>query len=146
MRISSNKVAIIILVIFASITSNIYLHEGGHFVTADLLNLDPEIHFESPINISNGAVVTTPNFAYVTYDSTTSSSTIEDALIATSGPLVNAMLVILTAPLYIFYPKKSRTIQYALLIFMLISIVSLTVNLIPVAPSDGSVIINYLTG
>lgn len=141
-----SKLAILILIIFASITANVALHEAGHYVTADLLNLNPEMHLESPINLTaDNQVVTTPNFAYVTYNSTTSLTTIYDALIATSGPLVNAMLAVLSASLYIFYPKKSGLIKYSLIIFLTISVVSLAVNLFPIAPSDGSILFEYLS-
>lgn len=145
-KVAYNKLALLILIIFASMTLNIVLHEAGHYTTADLLNLDPEMHLESPVNISEGTVVTTPNFAYVSYSSTTSSITFQDALVAASGPLVNAMLALLAISAYIFYPKKNGLIKYSLLMFIIISIVSLAANLIPVSPSDGSILFEYLVG
>ena len=141
---NTKRLAIIVLVIFASITANIVLHEAGHFVVADALELNPEMHFESPVNISDGVVVTTPNFAYVSYSSPTSSINLQDAVIAVSGPLVNAMLALLATALYIFYPNKSRVVKYSLLIFLTISVTSLIVNLIPVTPSDGSILLKYI--
>ncbi len=141
-----NKYIILLaLIISISIVANIVLHEVGHFVVAGSLGLSPELHLESPVNLTaDNQVVTTLNFAYVSYGNMFPETTWRDALIAAGGPLSNAMLALFAAGIYTFLPRKNRIISYALLAFVLISAVSTVVNLIPIEPSDGSIIFGYL--
>lgn len=134
------QLALTILIVFVSIAANILLHEIGHFAVAGSLGLDPAMHLESPVSVTGGHVAATPNFAYVNYNSIFPGSTFRDALVALGGPLVNGILALCAAGLYMVSPKKKKTIP---LILLLVSIASLVVNLIPIAPSDGSVILSY---
>ena len=139
-----------ILTIAAGMTLNVYLHELGHYVVADQLGMNPEMHFDAPVEIDYGAkaVRTNPAPAYVSYDSIVPEYTYNDALIAISGPLVNGFLMLFFGGLFLAVPRKHKNSfkSSVLSIFFVIALLSIILNIIPIAPSDGYVVASYILG
>ncbi len=131
-----------IFIIFLSLFSNVVLHEIGHFFVADMLDMNPSIHLESPISIT-GHHVSSNRFAYVSYSSYFPGVALQDVLIAAAGPIVNAIMALICAGL-LFVNYKNKTASYILLLFLVVSVLSCVINLIPLSGSDGSVIFSYL--
>lgn len=131
-----------ILIVFISMATNVLLHELGHFAVADALGFNPSLHIEAPLSITGKYVAA--GAAYTTYSTIYPGVSFQDVLIAVAGPLVNAILVLAAFAVYLFSPKHKDLIKFGLLIFVLVSLISLAVNIIPLGATDGSVILSYL--
>ncbi len=125
---------------------NVPLHEVGHYIAADSYGNSPEFHFfekEEFVN-ENGVQTSAAVLAYVSYFSDSIIFTNEDATIAFAGPFVNFLLAMLGIALFVAYRKKNIYVNVGLMVFIILSTVAFASNLIPVAGSDGSVILSVI--
>jgi Zn-dependent protease len=144
------KVTLFIMLAFVCLVSslavNIYLHEYGHYAVAKEYNLDPEMHFE--VNEpEEGALFYTTSF-YTEYTAPAEKLTDKDANIAFAGPAVNMIIALLFGIAYLLVPKdtpRKRLVATILILFLIPSVLSVIVNIIPFTGTDGSMIFQYLT-
>ena len=130
-------------VFVGSMGFNIFMHELGHFAVAEAYDSNPEMHF-MPDGVSVNAFYTADSkIAYVSYDSDTVDITQQDVKIAMAGPLVNLLLGSLGMLLYLS-PKRSDLSKMLLILLIVPSYVSFVINIIPISPSDGFYLFQYL--
>jgi len=127
---------------------NIGVHEFGHYAAAKQYGLDPKMHFEvKPVEsgvLKN--VMYTTSF-YTEYNAPAINPVKEDAVIAFSGPLVNIIVSLLLTLAYFLVPKntpRKRLISVVIILFLIPSVLSVILNLIPLSGTDGSVMMQVL--
>lgn len=130
----------------SSLAINIGLHEFGHYAVANEYDLEPKMNFEFN-EPEAGALFYTTSF-YTEYTAPANELTEKDANIAFAGPAVNIIISLLLGLGYLIIPKntpRKRLVATILMLFMIPSILSVIVNLIPLSGTDGSMIFQYLT-
>ena len=134
-----------IALIVLSMAANVYFHELGHFAVADAFGLTPNVHFAGYDELKEVAFSAhSVPLAYVSY--TVSSSSLQDFLIAGAGPLVNILMAILLAVMYAYTPLKERlSVKMAYFIVFIPTILAVVSNLIPMAGTDGYLILKALS-
>jgi Zn-dependent protease len=124
------------LVLFVSLYGNIVLHELGHFIVAKYFDLQPKMYF-----FDNGSGTGFSFFNqhfYTTYSPIANSS--KDFFIALAGPLVNLILTIVLAIIYVKIPKTKQNLKLAILMLLIPAIISFVSNILPLAGTDGAII------
>ncbi len=132
------------LAIVISMTSNVVLHEAGHYILAEGYGYNPTMHFNSPINNDTKSLQVDAAVAYVSYGSPTKETTGSDAAIAFAGPLTNLIFGFMFMIFYFTMPKKDGLFALLLLIFAITGFIAGFSNLYPSGSTDGAVILNYL--
>ncbi len=135
-----------IFLLFSSIFANVVLHEFGHYAVAEHFELEPEVHFEQPVSLNSSYVLTVePRVAYVSYNGSAFDLTYRDFWVALAGPAVNLCFSGLAFGGYLFARKKEKDLlAFAFLIILVPSLISTFVNLIPIARTDGFVMLSSL--
>ncbi len=131
------KVIFIALVIVAVFT-NIYMHELGHYIAAEKLNLNPRIMLANPIAPNSQTSFFNPEIAQVIYNG--SSNLDQDKFIAFMGPFMNIQLALFIGLFYFMIPEKEM--KRIFLVMIVISIISAITNIIPIPGTDGSILFN----
>ncbi len=127
------------VLLFAGLYGNIFVHETGHWLAADALNLDPEIHlFESP---ANGTISFFNQNFFTTYVAGTPHA---EWLVALAGPIANLLIAIGLVVLYFKVPKHKKYTRLVILMLIIPAILSFMSNMIPSAGSDGAAILQNL--
>jgi len=129
--------------LFSGLYMNIIGHEIGHFLVAQNLSLQPELHLFENSTTGEGF-----SFAhqrhYVSYLSPTSELDKIDFKVALAGPLTNVLIALGLALAYIKTPKSKRTLRTALIMLLIPSVLSAALNLIPSPGIDGDTIWSYM--
>jgi len=128
------------IVFLASFLGNVYAHELGHYVVADMFGLSPKMSFE-PANEALNFGVESKELAYTEFNQTQNKD--QMFFIALAGPLVNLLLVMIFLLIYINY-RHIPIIQNIAIGGLIPSIFSFVVNIIPYASSDGMAIISSI--
>lgn len=127
------------LVLFGGLYGNIVAHEIGHWLVADELGRDPQIHlFESPENGTRSFF--NQNF-FTTYTGNAAGVDKADIWIAAAGPAINLIIALGLVALYFVIPKKKKYLRLMVLMLTIPAILSFVSNVIPSMGSDGAMII-----
>ena len=84
---------------------------------------------------------------YTEYEAPAPEIVKEDAYVAFAGPAVNLIITVLLTLALLVIPKntpRKRFVALFLVLFLIPSILSVVINLIPVAGTDGSMIMQFL--
>jgi membrane-associated protease RseP (regulator of RpoE activity) len=131
---------VVTIVFFASFLGNVYAHELGHYVAADMFGLSPRISYESAKDTLNFGLESKA-LAYTEFNQTENKE--QMFFIALAGPLVNLLLVMIFLLIYINY-RHIPVIQNIAIGGLIPSIFSFVVNILPYASSDGMAIISSI--
>lgn len=130
------------VLLFAGLYANIIGHEFGHFLVAQNLGLQPELHlFE---NESGTGFSFVDQRHYVSYQSPSVELDEFDFKVALAGPLTNLLAALGLAYAYIKTPKNKKTLRIALIMLIIPSVLSAIMNFIPAPGIDGDAIWGYL--
>lgn len=134
--------AISVLIFIGSTGLNLFAHEAGHYLVAEAYGFSPELHVNEPASYVQSFWSMDSNIAYVSYNAETRYLAVQDFWIALAGPMVNLLLFSLSL---LAYKKSSRKVAKMLLIFPIVtSFISFVANMVPVAPSDGYILLQFL--
>lgn len=140
-KLKTLELILTILVIFTGVfLLNVYAHEMGHFVTADILGLKPQITME-PLKENLDFSMESKPLAYTEFDKTESKT--QMIFIAIAGPLVNLLIAMIFLIIYINYRHNAR-IQNIALAGLFPSIFSFIINIIPYSTTDGMMILQSI--
>jgi len=130
------------ILFIGSLGLNVFAHEGAHYLTANYYDLSPEIHISTePSDYTKNVWSANTEIAYTSYQSTNNEIVLQDVIIATAGPLMNLLIFFGLFALY----KKTNHPSFKLFLIspLILSLVSVAINMYPFANSDGSIIFNY---
>jgi len=128
------------IVFLASFLGNVYAHELGHYVAADIFGLNPTMSFEPAKDALNFGVES-KELAYTEFDKTDNNE--QMFFIALAGPLVNLLLIMIFLLIYVNY-RHIPVIQNIAIGGLIPSIFSFIVNIIPYGTTDGMMILSLI--
>lgn len=121
---------------------NVYVHEIGHYMTAQALDLDPSLHILNPAQNAMTAFTAMEPIAYVQFTAPTSAW--EHFSIAISGVLWNIIFALLI--IYLFAHVKGTSANSMLFLALVLPCaLSVLINMNPFSSlSDGRLIVDLL--
>lgn len=135
------SLTLLAIVFVLSFMGNVYLHEFGHYVAADLLDLEPHIHMEPVTKDTFSLTLQSTPLAYTEFKHTTSGMAI--VFVAATGLLVNLLLILIFIILYKNYAHKPQ-VQVFAVAGLIPSILAFVINALPFASTDGMMIVQAL--
>jgi len=134
------KVGLVLLIFTISFIGNVYLHEYGHYVTAGLLGLNPNIEISS-IGESLNYILESKPVASVGFEGDALKS--EMFLVGLMGPFMNILLSFVFLIIY-FASEKNEYVKKFALAGLIPSVLSFIVNMLPFEGTDGNILLSLL--
>jgi Zn-dependent protease len=130
------------VLLFAGLYASIGIHEFGHFLAAEHLGLNPEMHLFENGSGTGFAFIDQRN--YVSYSSPSTELSSTDFLVAIAGPLANFLMAFLLLAAYFKVPKERGALKMSLAMLFIPALLSAIANLAPNPGADGYTVWAYL--
>jgi len=132
------KIIVFVFIFLISFIGNVYFHEGGHYLAAEMFGLRPSLEVASIDNSLNYILESKP-ITSVSFDE---AGKIETFIIGLLGPLINLLISIIF--LIIYLANRNDYVKMVSLTGFIPSIMSFVVNILPFNGTDGSVLLSLL--